>query len=563
MAGKFKNLKEPPQEIYDISNNTKYLRGKFLGKGGFARCYELKECEKGCVFAGKIISKSLLKENHQRKKMNQEVEIHSNLNHKNIVNIFQFFEDVDHIYLVLELCSNKTLMELHLRRKIVTDPEARYFIKQVVDGVAYLHERGIIHRDLKLGNLFLSDMMDVKIGDFGLATIIQSSDERRKTFCGTPNYIAPEVLTKTGHSLEVDIWAIGCVLYTLLVGKPPFETSNIKETYTRIKNNQFSIPSNINDNAKHLIRFLLHPNPSSRPRVRDTLKFDFFKRGFMPSRLPISCLSITPKFTTSSNDKEKNLNIEIQQIVDHRKQTLSYQCGLKNTDLEDNECNQLEILYEQLDDFLSKDFREVSETTMDEALHPASAPIYFISKWVDYSNKYGLGYQLSDNSVGILFNDDSKITLDAAGEQLQYCDSSNCEQYFTTKNYPEYMTKKVTILKCCKRYMREKLCRAVAVLPKEGDELARLPVLKTWFRTQVAIVLYLSNGSLQVNFFKNHFKVILCPHMHAISIIDSNKTLKTYKLDLILDVGCHPNILSRLKYVKSMISQMINSKHNK
>ncbi|KAG8284693.1 Serine/threonine-protein kinase plk1 [Homalodisca vitripennis] len=98
------------------------------------------------------------------------------------------------------------------RRKTLTEPEVRYFMKQILEGVLYLHERGIIHRDLKLGNLFINDEVEVKIGDFGLAAKIEYSGQRKKTLCGTPNYIAPEILNKKGHSFEVDVWSIGCIM---------------------------------------------------------------------------------------------------------------------------------------------------------------------------------------------------------------------------------------------------------------------------------------------------------------------------------------------------------------
>lgn len=127
------------------------------------------------------------------------------------------------------------MMELHKRRKVLTEPETRYYMKQILSGVVYLHNNKIIHRDLKLGNLFLNDELQIKIGDFGLATKIEFDGERKKTLCGTPNYIAPEILNKKGHSYEVDIWSIGCIMYTLLIGKPPFETSTLKDTYDRIK----------------------------------------------------------------------------------------------------------------------------------------------------------------------------------------------------------------------------------------------------------------------------------------------------------------------------------------
>lgn len=127
------------------------------------------------------------------------------------------------------------MMELHKRRRILTEPETRFFMKQITHGVSYLHNNKIIHRDLKLGNLLLDDNLVVKIGDFGLAAQIEYDGERKKTLCGTPNYIAPEILMKKGHSFEVDVWSIGCIMYTLLVGKPPFETNTLKDTYAKIK----------------------------------------------------------------------------------------------------------------------------------------------------------------------------------------------------------------------------------------------------------------------------------------------------------------------------------------
>ena len=94
----------------------------------------------------------------------------------------------------------------------MTEPEARFFVKQIVTACDYLHKNRIIHRDLKLGNLFLNDELEIKIGDFGLATKIDYDGERKRTLCGTPNYIAPEVLAKKGHSFEVDAWSLGCIV---------------------------------------------------------------------------------------------------------------------------------------------------------------------------------------------------------------------------------------------------------------------------------------------------------------------------------------------------------------
>ena len=171
----------------------------------------------GNILAGKIVSKKLLQKSSQREKMTQEIAIHKDLSHKNVVGFFNFFEDPQNVYILLELCRKRSMMELHKRRKILTEHETRYYMNQILNGVHYLHGNRIIHRDLKLGNLFLNDSLVVKIGDFGLAAKIEFDGERKKTLCGTPNYIAPEILTKNGHSYEVDIWSIGCIMYTLLV----------------------------------------------------------------------------------------------------------------------------------------------------------------------------------------------------------------------------------------------------------------------------------------------------------------------------------------------------------
>ena len=192
-------------------------------------------------------------------------------------------------------------MELHKRRKAITEPEARYFLHQILLGCLYLHDNKIIHRDLKLGNVFLNDNMEVKIGDFGLATKVDYDGERKRTLCGTPNYIAPEVLGKKGHSYEVDVWSLGCILYTLLVGKPPFETQTLKDTYTKIKKNEYHIPSRVGPLARALIQRLLQHEPTKRPSVADILKDDFMTMGYLPPRLPVSCLTTEPRFDMKKN----------------------------------------------------------------------------------------------------------------------------------------------------------------------------------------------------------------------------------------------------------------------
>ena len=156
------------------------------------------------------------------------------------------------------------------RRKRLSEPEAAFFMDQMVAGVKYIHSNSVIHRDLKLGNLFLDKDLNIKVGDLGLATRLEDPDEKRKTICGTPNYIAPEVIqndkSKRGHSFEVDIWSMGVVLYTILVGKPPYEAKDVKATYQRILANEYRFPDHVtlSETAMDLIESMLQSNPYER-----------------------------------------------------------------------------------------------------------------------------------------------------------------------------------------------------------------------------------------------------------------------------------------------------------
>lgn len=127
----------------------------------------------------------------------------------------------------------------------------------------------IVHRDLKLANILLDKDMTIKLGDFGLAAKLNFDDEKRRTMCGTPNYIAPEILDNTiGHSYEVDIWAIGVIIYTLVFGKPPFDTADQSYTFKRIKACSYEFPlMKGSDEVKDLIRKILVKNPSDRPSI--------------------------------------------------------------------------------------------------------------------------------------------------------------------------------------------------------------------------------------------------------------------------------------------------------
>ncbi|XP_071031411.1 serine/threonine-protein kinase PLK1-like isoform X1 [Oncorhynchus clarkii lewisi] len=555
-------LKDIPDILVDPRTLKKYSRGRFLGKGGFAKCYEITDMETKEVFAGKVVPKSMIVKPHQREKMSSEISIHKSLDNPHIVGFHGFFEDDDFVFVVLEICRRRSLLELHKRRKAVTEPEARYYMMQLVKGCQYLHNNRVIHRDLKLGNIFLSDDMDVKIGDFGLATTIEFDGERKKTLCGTPNYIAPEVLCKKGHSFEVDVWSLGCILYTLLVGKPPFETSCLKETYNRIKKNNYTIPWQINPVAASLIKRMLHADPSQRPTVSQLQTDEFFTEGYIPLRLPTTCLTVPPRFSIAPSSLEPSQRRPLT--------ALNNKAGTEKVEQKDEpllreipeatDCH-LSDLLQQLDTCNAAKPSERGLIRMEEAEDPACVPIFWISKWVDYSDKYGLGYQLCDNSVGVLFNDCTRMIMYADGDSLQYIDKMAAESYLSVRSYPATLSKKITLLKYFRNYMSEHLLKAGAnITPRDGDELARLPYLSHWFRTKSAIVLHLTNGTVQINFFQDHTKLILCPLMGAVSFIDEKRDFRTYKMSLIEEFGCCKELASRMRYARLMVAKLLSCK---
>ncbi|KIJ90202.1 hypothetical protein K443DRAFT_38368, partial [Laccaria amethystina LaAM-08-1] len=289
----------PPKIITDKSGRLQFSRVGFLGEGGFARVYEVKDV-RGHRLACKVVTKSSLKTKKAKTKLYAEIKIHKSLQHPNIVNFQECFEDDDNVYMTLELCPSGSLMDMLRRRRRFSEPESRFFMVQLIGACHYMHAHQVIHRDLKLGNLFLDGNMNIKVGDFGLAALIENPGERKKTICGTPNYIAPEVLfdTANGHSFEVDTWSIGVILYTLVVGRPPFQTKDVKAIYKRIRDNEYEFPTDrvISGAVQHLIQQILTPNPSQRPTLHEIVDHVFFTQGPVPSYIPTSAHDGTPDF---------------------------------------------------------------------------------------------------------------------------------------------------------------------------------------------------------------------------------------------------------------------------
>ena len=526
---------ETPIEIEELDPTTgtiiKYERGKFLGKGGFAKCYELKRVDNGRIYAAKIIDKQGLYNGRSKKKLINEIKIHKKLNNSNIVGFEKFFEDKDNVYILLELCSNQTLRELVKRRKRLNELEVQCYILQIIRALKYLHNHRIIHRDLKLGNLFLTSKLELKLGDFGLAAKLEYDGQRRKTVCGTPNYVAPEILEKkNGHSYEVDIWSLGIVIYTMLFGVPPFDANDEKIIYKKIKMNSYKFPDSIKveNSAKKLISSLLNLDPSKRPSLDSIIEHDFFKiYHSVPLILPISTLScpLSQKYISeflksdSGNAFESKLNynysykenLEINNENDNKNRN------------EDKDGNLNYDLIQKISDDdslkikLNLDNLNISQIPPDKR--------YFcikISKFFDYSSKFGYVYFINNSHFAICFNDftnliktyptenpenneylyyerDGKLTLSLSNLQLK--------EYLDNENTSKDMIKKFEIFKRIlekhNKNFKEVLNKKNEFIPfnymdKEGERNSIF--IKRFLASRNGVLFRLNNKLIQIFF---------------------------------------------------------------
>ena len=227
-------------------------------------------------FVVKVIPKKGL--NHRKKA--KILDIIQTLDHPNIIKYNHFFEDDNNIYIFLDLINNMTTLNDFLKKeKTLREQEVKYFILQLLKGLKYLHDNKIIHRHLKLDNIYLTNNKELKIGEFDLAVKLEIDGEKIKSIIGTPLYMAPELLKEKEYSYEIDIWSLGIIIYTLLVGKTPFETQHFQELLEKVKRMDYTFPEkiNISNEAKDLISKILVDDPSKRLTLDQILTHKFLK----------------------------------------------------------------------------------------------------------------------------------------------------------------------------------------------------------------------------------------------------------------------------------------------
>ncbi|XP_010781052.1 calcium/calmodulin-dependent protein kinase type 1 [Notothenia coriiceps] len=239
-----------------------------LFRGAFSEVVLAEEKRTQRLVAIKCIPKKALegKENN----IENEIAVLHRIKHANIVTLEDIFENTSHLYLVMQLVSGGELFDRIVEKGFYTERDASQLIHQILDAVKYLHDMGIVHRDLKPENLLYYSMDEdskIMISDFGLSKI-EGAGSVMSTACGTPGYVAPEVLAQKPYSKAVDCWSIGVISYILLCGYPPFYDENDAKLFEQILKAEYEFDSpywdDISDSAKDFICHLMEKEPLKR-----------------------------------------------------------------------------------------------------------------------------------------------------------------------------------------------------------------------------------------------------------------------------------------------------------
>lgn len=263
----------------------KYEVGRTIGEGTFAKVKFARNTETGENVAIKVLAKSTILKHRMVEQIKREISIMKIVRHPCIVRLHEVLASQTKIYIIQEFVTGGELFGkiVHLVR--LSEDEARRYFQQLIDAIAHCHSKGVYHRDLKPENLLLDFQGNLKVSDFGLSALPQQGVELLYTTCGTPNYVAPEVLSSRGYDgAAADVWSCGIILYVLMAGYLPFDEADLPTLYTKIKAAEFSCPLWFSPGATSLIRNIIDPNPQTRIKIEGIKRDPWFRKNYIAVR---------------------------------------------------------------------------------------------------------------------------------------------------------------------------------------------------------------------------------------------------------------------------------------
>ncbi|EGT57890.1 hypothetical protein CAEBREN_05553 [Caenorhabditis brenneri] len=248
---------------------------KVVGKGGYGKVFQARKRDDRQIYALKVVKKPTKKKD--LKHLEDERKVLEHVKSPFLCEMMFSFEVENKLYLVLEFLPGGELFTL-LNKKTQLDEEAsRFYLAEITLALEHLHDNNVIYRDLKPDNIMLDKNGHIKLTDFGLSKFNIRKGHCTETFCGTIEYMAPEILNKTPYGHSVDIWALGVVMYDMLTGGPPFYGNTDAEQIDNIKRGKIPMPSHISPDGKIVLKNLLIRSPHKRAAIADIKKLAFFE----------------------------------------------------------------------------------------------------------------------------------------------------------------------------------------------------------------------------------------------------------------------------------------------
>lgn len=449
----------------------------------------------------KCIPKSRIADPKVKEKLISEVDIHKSLHHPNVVEFRGVFQDDNYVYILLELCSNGTVLDQLRKRTPFSEDEAAKWAKQILQGLVYLHENMVIHRDLKLQNFLLDEDWNLKIADFGLSAQLEDEDDKRMTVCGTPGYLSPEVLEHhDGQTYSVDIWATGVCTFLMLTGKQPFQSKDKHATYKKIQHVNYQWPAKpeLSAEARDFVDSALQRNPSKRPSAVELLRHPFITRQ---TSAPPSAAA-TPRVSTPAPVRDDGGD--------------------------------------------------------DDGSNKFSLPLYSVRIWWDYSHRYGLAYLLRNHVCGACFNDASRILMTPDESLAQYWDSPQTPtpQIVSMKAINDSpIKKKLMLVKHFAAELKQRAGEMTTPALKINMPTDTIAHVKYWARTKDGVLFRMANRDIQAN-FKDHTKLVIESQSKQM-YFDTGREVQKLTLSDLNDKERFNEVRKRFGLVKEMAKHLV------